>query len=121
MGVFSPLIMNSEMKKVILSLLLFIFVAMATGYAGIYKSQEADDGNYAGGIYDNPSASSGGDDSGSGFFRSSEPNPGGRPGDGGGIGQDDKDDAPLGNGIVVLSACCVLFVIAKEAGRKLKK
>ena len=45
-----------------------------------------------------------------GFFRdSSADNPGGRPDNGGGIGQ----EAPAGDGLLVLIACCVGLVIVK--------
>jgi len=50
------------------------------------------------------------EDYGGGFFRSStETDPGGRPGSGGGIGQ----EAPLGDGWPVVIACCVALILLR--------
>lgn len=100
-----------------------MFAATATSYAGIYRSQPEDNKRYSGGIYSNPSpsANSSEKDSSFGIFRSSPTNPGDRPGSGGGIGQEDKGDAPLGDGIVLLTAGCVLLIIVKVVVMKIKR
>jgi uncharacterized OsmC-like protein len=52
-----------------------------------------------------------------GFFRSSSADShGGRPGNGGGIGQ----EAPLKDGLYALAGCCILLVIVKTVKEKRK-
>jgi len=108
------------MKKVIVTILIFVFAATAVSYAGIYKSQAAENERYSGGIYSNPSVDSEGKDSGYGLFRSSAPGPGNRPGNGGGIGQEGTD-APLGDGIIVLVVCSAILIIVKVIVKKFKR
>ena len=99
-----------------------MFVAAATGYAGIYTSQPADGERYAGGIYSNSSVNAlGSSNQNSGLFRSSAPSPGNRPGNGGGIGQEEVGDAPLGDGLLVLVVCSVLLVVVKIIVRKFRR
>ncbi|MCL1934626.1 MAG: hypothetical protein FWF53_12535 [Candidatus Azobacteroides sp.] len=72
---------------------------------------EGTSGNH-GGFFknDNDYFSSGTLNDHGGFFRdSSADNPGERPGNGGGIGQ----EAPVGDGLLVLTVCCVGLLIVK--------
>ena len=106
------------MKKLIVTILILVFAATTASYAGLYKSRTAGDNSYSGGIYSNPSANAEEKDWGSGIYRSSDPDPGGRPDSGGGIGQEDGDDAPLGDGLIVFVACSALLVITKGFAKK---
>ena len=109
------------MKKLIVTILIFMFAATTASYAGIYKNRAAEDKSYSGGIYGNRSGNAEEKDWGSGIYRSSDPDPGGRPGSGGGIGQEDGDNAPLGDGLSILLACSALLVIAKAIAKKFKR
>jgi len=110
------------MRKLMVILSIFMFVTTATAtasYTGLYKSGAEE--NYAGGIYSNRSGNSEEEDSGFGIFRSSEPDPGGRPGSGGGIGQEDGKDVPSGDGLMVLIACSLLLIVGKLLAKKLRR
>lgn len=101
------------MKKVLITILIFLLTATATSYAGIFNQSETKQSN------SNPS-NSGEEttDNYGGFFRSSSAdNPGGRPDDGGGIGQ----QAPVGNGLYPLVICSLFFGIVKLSSDKRKK
>ena len=82
-------------------------------YSGIPESipQTNNDANFNSSTnYFGESGEASTEDYGGGFFRSStESDPGGRPGSGGGIGQ----EAPLGDGWPVVIACCVALILLR--------
>ena len=80
-----------------------------TTYAQFFKDKESSSATTSSRNFDT--------DNGAGFFRNSNSGPGGRPGDGEGIGQ----EAPLGDGLNALVACCVLFGFVKIYNDKRKK
>ena len=105
------------MKKILITIILFLFTATVTSYVGFFReSSDADNseetsGNH-GGFFksDDRYFSSETSDDHYGFFRdSSADNPGSRPDSGGGIGQ----EAPVGDGLFTLIACCAGLVIVK--------
>jgi len=109
------------MKKILVTILIFLFTATAIGYAGIFKGQSEDNSSDNNSVsYDSSVSNSeeiSNEDYG-GFFRSSSADdPGGRPGNGGGIGQ----EAPLSDGLPVLISCCVLLGLLKTFNEKRKK
>jgi len=108
------------MKKIIVSTLMIMFAATAASYATIYTSQAEGDESY-GGIYSNHSVDAEENDSGFGLYRSSDPDPGGRPGSGGGIGQEDVEDVPSGDGLTVLIACSVLLIVVKLLAKQFRR
>jgi hypothetical protein len=108
------------MKKIIILTAIFIISATSAGYAGIFRDQQENASSRNTSMqHENNAGSSGGtssDDSG-GFFRNSGPgDPGDRPGDGGGIGQ----DAPVSDGLGVLMAYCMIFCCGKIFASKRK-
>ena len=105
-------------RKAFFLLLFFSCTVTATiSYAGFFReSSDVNTGketpDNCGGFFkkDNNCFSSGTSDNRGGFFRdSSADNPGERPGNGGGIGQ----EAPIGDGLLVLTVCCAGLVIVK--------
>jgi len=106
------------MKKlipVLMFTLMFIFSATVTSYAGFFNQSETND-SYSSSSNNTYSRGESSEDYG-GFFRSSSAgNPGNRPGNGDGIGQ----DAPVGDGIPVIIACCIALGLLKffDGGRK---
>jgi len=110
------------MRKIIVAISIFMFAATALGYDGIYNNQAAEEEGYTGGIYSNHSVDAEEEDySGSGIFRSSAPSPGERPDNGEGIGQEDGEDAPIGDGLTVMLTCSVLLVVVKLVAKKFKR
>ena len=112
-------ILNS-MKKIFITLFIFLFTATAISYAGIYStpsSSSESSGSGGGGFYSNQSNNSGGDSGAGALFRSSTNDPGGRPGGGDGIGQ----EAPLGNGLRTLIICAFIYGVVKISSRKGRK
>ena len=109
------------------TIMIFLFTATTVSYAGPsdpeYNERASNNqsGFFSGSDSDNTSSgtnASESPDQTSGFFSSpNADNPGGRPGDGGGIGQ----QAPLRDGLNVLVACCVLFGFVKFFNEKRKK
>jgi len=105
------------MKKIIVLIFLFA-VAATSSYVGFsmgnselkYKEETSVS---SGGFFKSNDNYSSGETFGNegGFFRNStEANgPGGRPGSGDGIGQ----EAPIGDGLFVLTICCTCLIIAK--------
>ena len=97
-----------------------IFWVSATGIieAETYRKLEQDNTTgKAGALYSNNNINLPGkevsEDYG-GFFRNSTAdNPGGRPGTGGGIGQE-GEEAPLKDGLSVLLACCFAMIVVKS-------
>jgi len=109
------------MKKILVTITIVLFTSTAIGYAGIFKEQSDDISSNNTGVFSNSNNSTTeettSEDYG-GFFRSSSADdPGGRPGNGGGIGQ----EAPLGDGLPVIVACCVILVLVKTFKEKRKK
>jgi hypothetical protein len=101
------------MKKILITIM--IFLVTITGYAGIYRSESANDGQYGGGLYENSYNTSVGENSGyGGIYRSSADDPGDRPGSGGGIGQ----NAPLGDGVRSIVVCCLIYGLVKIINKK---
>jgi len=108
------------MKKIIVTILIFVFTAATASCVGLFSNENTNNDRYEGGLF-SESSSSPGRDSGYGLFRSSDPfDPGDRPGGGGGIGQD-KGDAPIGDGIIVLVVCSVLMVTVKVIVKRFKQ
>ena len=105
------------MKRILNIVVIFLFAATATSYAGFFKDQpETNNSSGNSGSHSNSRISHTGETNSenySGFFGSpsgADPlDPGGRPESGDGIGQ----DAPLGDGLSVLFVCCVALVLVK--------
>jgi len=100
------------MKKILISTLICLITASAAICAGISDKQDSSDySEKSGSLYRNNTPVPEPETLGIGIFRSSDAgSPGGRPGNGQGIGQ---EEAPLGDGLYVLLACCATFVIIK--------
>ncbi|MCL1934627.1 MAG: hypothetical protein FWF53_12540 [Candidatus Azobacteroides sp.] len=113
------------MKKLLITILIFLFTTAAISNAGFFRessdpdrSEKASD-NY-GGFFknDNRNFSSETSNDYGGFFRASDADgPGDRPDSGGGIGQ----DAPTGDGLFTLIACCAVWIVVKLFNEKRKK
>ena len=119
-----------KMKKTVVAVFIFLFIATAMIYAGIFRDQANDTNNNSSGIagsnYGNTHDSEReADENYGGFFgdplrgpSGNDPDPGGRPGSGGAIGQ---EEAHLGDGLSVLIACCAVLVIVKTVNKKRKE
>jgi len=109
------------MKKIIVTILIFMFTATAANCAGLFSNERSSDSEYSGGLF-SESSSSPERDSGYGLFRSNDPfSPGDRPGSGGGIGQEDGN-APVGDGIIVLVVCSAILIVVKTiVAKKFKR
>jgi hypothetical protein len=109
------------MKKKIITVVILLLTTTAINYAGIYKQSENESSDYsnAGSLYKNntKSGESVSDDNGGGLFRAPANNPVGRPGNGGGIGQ----EAPIHDGLHILTTCCVILIVFKIMKMKKKK
>jgi len=127
------------MRKVLSLFVTLLFIATGPSYAGLfkdqsgYKSSDNNNSGYGNSGYNNSSSYASSNDYSGGLFRSStDEDPVGRPGSGGAIGNtggifDDDDDpmgrpgsgdaigqqAPLGDGLLVLIVCCVLLGFVK--------
>ena len=111
------------MKKVLITIIVFLFTSIATSYAGIFQRQSEDNSSdRVGSFYDstvNYSEETVNREDSGGFFRSSSAdNPGGRPDNGGGIGQ---ESAPIHDGLPVLITCCIVFGFVKTFKEKTEK
>jgi len=107
------------MKNVLMTIIL-LFITITIGYAGIFKEWPDEFSGNNGANYDSNSSYSEEttNEYYSGFFRSSTAdNPGGRPDSGDGIGQ----EAPIGNGLPVLVACCLITAVVKYSQRNKKR
>jgi len=106
------------MKKIIITIIIFLFIATLTSNAQLFKNREPVNNELATGLTNNSSRGSDVEDNSVGLFRNggSAPEPGDRPGNGGGIGQ----EAPLGDGMTVLIASCIIFGIIKIYNRRKK-
>jgi len=94
------------MKKIIVTILIFMFTGTVANCEGLFAGE---DSGYSGGLFSESSSSGG--DSGYGLFRSSN-DPFDRPGVGGGIGEG-NENAPVGDGIIVLVVCCAFVIVVK--------
>jgi hypothetical protein len=100
------------MKYIIAIVTLLLFFA-ATSHAGLYSRQTKTEETAAqhSSLYGNSGGFSSGNSGG--LYRSSDdsnlPDPGDRPGTGEGIGQ----ATPTGDGLYVLIACCIFFILVK--------
>jgi len=104
------------MKKIIVTILIFMFTATVANCAGLFASE---DNEYSVGLFSDTSAFSEGD-SGYGLFRYSD-DTFDRPGNGGGIGVD-NESAPVGDGIIALVVCSALMTVVKViAAKKVQK
>lgn len=119
------------MRKVFISTLILLFTATVISYAGNKDNDEISTNNSGffnetgtdNSTSETAAASAFIQDNG-GFFRAdpntdpADPTGGGqRPGDGSGIGQ----NSPLHDGLHVLIACCVVFILVKFYNEKRKK
>ena len=116
------------MKKISITILIFIFTATTVNYAAIYRNEKTD-GNESPdteSLYEkssdnfiNSSHSVGDSEENSGGLFRSDPNsgPGGRPIIGDGIGE----DSPLGNGLPTLVVLSILLGILKIYKNKSNK
>ena len=97
--------------------MIFLLTATMTSYAGIYRDNTPDNSGSSGygALFGNSNSSNpGGDSDSGGLFRSSNVDPGDRPGNGDGIGQ----QAPIGNGVRTLAVCCLIYGIVKLSSKK---
>jgi hypothetical protein len=107
------------MKYILAIVTLLLFFA-ATSHAGIYGRQTKTEETAAqhSSLYGNSDGVSSG--SSAGLYRSpgdsNLPDPGDRPGTGEGIGQ----ETPIDDGLYVLIACCIFFVLVKTFRKKLR-
>jgi len=111
--------MKPKMKPLLIAFLLFLFASTTVSYAGFFKNGQADTNT----SHDNSSNNTNyqttlnysegveATDNG-GIFSASNPtdDPGGRPGNGDGIGQ---QKAPIGRGTHTLLVCCLIYGIVK--------
>jgi len=103
------------MKKIIIAITILLFAATLTAYAGIYRETSTTPSSTNSG---SNSDNSDGGNNGALFRNSSADNPGGRPGNGGGIGQ---DESPIGDGLPVLIVCSLIFIAVKFWTKKKNK
>ncbi|MCL1934630.1 MAG: hypothetical protein FWF53_12555 [Candidatus Azobacteroides sp.] len=119
------------MKKILISISIFLFTATMISYAGFFNESwdvncseaafdnyggfsESDNNCYSSGFFNNYDEIS---DDYNGFFRaSSAGDPGGRPGNGDGIGQ----EAPIDDGLLPLTVCCVVLIFVKAFYKRRK-
>ena len=104
------------MKKILITIIIFMFTATVTGYAQFFKDNDSNSGTTGGSSYSESESgySSGNSEEGNdygGFFKARASKPGGRPDitEEGGIGQ----QAPVGDGLPILIVCCVILVIVR--------
>jgi len=101
------------MKKIIVTILIFMLTGTVANCQGLFAGE---DSGYSVGLFSEPSS---GGDSGYGLFRSSN-DPFDRPGIGGGIGED-NENAPVGDGVIVLVVCCALLALVKVFTKKFRR
>ena len=113
----------AQMKKTMITILIFLFASTAVNYAKISTTDPPGDRPTRGiGFFssDPGTIAETTDDSGTGFFRSSDPDEG-RPGgdtggDGGGIGQ----EAPIHDGLQILVGFSIALAVFKAFNEKRK-
>ena len=106
------------MKKILFMVMIFLFTATVTSYAGIYRSESGDNDRQYGALYGNSNGSPEEDSGYGGIFRSSN-KPVNRPGNSEGLGQ--SDSAPLADGLPVFVTCCVILAVVKGINENRKK
>jgi len=118
------------MKQIIIAITLLLCMTTANSYAGLYSRdteiryrQETAE-TRSGGFFRSDNAFSSeseiAENRGGGLFRSSGiEGPGDRPTSGEGIGQ--EHEAPLGDGLLVLSVCSALLMVVKNVVKRFKK
>jgi hypothetical protein len=110
------------MKKTLMTVIILLLAASAISYAGIFKQPENETSGTTSTLLENLNSNNGESSptNSGGFFRSGDPDdPGGRPGDGGGIGQ----DTPLGDELPFLFFCSIAFgplVFFRENRKKIE-
>ena len=108
------------MKKILITILIFLLTAMANSYAAFFENRvENSDYSYIGTTGQEYSDNQGEpEESIGGFFKSPGDNPLiNRPGTGGGIGQG-TDPAPIGKGLHTLLVCSLIYGIVKVSSKK---
>ena len=113
--------MKRELKKIVLSTMILLLAATVISFASgnNYKEKPSDNNGgffQADNDYSSDETPESTIDQTGGFF-SDGGDPGNRPGEGDGIGQ----NAPLQDGLHVLLTCCAAFVLVKFANDKHKK
>jgi hypothetical protein len=94
-------------------LILFLFIA-----AGVIHAQSNNNSkSNSGALYATPASStsttsSNQSDNGGALYKANASGPGERPGDGEGIGQQ-KDDTPIGDGLLILLGACIIYGFVK--------
>ena len=96
------------MKKISAAILIFLFSATISVYAGFFNERPEDKhkkeiSDSHGGFFSGFDSETEADDQYGGFFGA--PSPGGRPSNGDGIGQ----EVPPGDGLSVMIICCLVF------------
>jgi len=108
---------HNQIKIAMIAVIIFWFSVSTVGRAETYRKLEKDEtSGKAGALYNNninlPDKEVSEDYSA--FFRNSiADNPGERPGNGEGIGQE-GEEAPLKDGLPVLLACCFAMIVVKS-------
>ena len=102
------------MKKTLIAITIFLFAATVISYAGIYKEQSNNPSSSS--IYGSNNSTENNDSGNSGglFRNSTADDPGGRPGNGGGIGQ----ESPVGDGLPILILCSLILFVVKYRNNK---
>ena len=93
------------MKKIIFVIIVILLTAATVGYTQTFDNQEVDNG-----VFNGRSNNYETNSDFSGLFKNETDDPGGRPENGSGIGQ---EQAPLKDGLSVLIACSVAFILVK--------
>jgi len=104
---------GARMKKTVITLMIFLLTSIATSNAQSFFSSENTDNTTT----TAPAGSGGtsGEYTG-GLFKSGTDDPGGRPDNGGGIGQ----NSPIGDGWQILVGGCIVLMIVKTVNEKRK-
>ena len=99
------------MKKIVITMMIILFTVTGAGYAQFFKNQDTETGSSSG-QKDSPSNNSDDVSGSQGFFRAGDAtDPGNRPWNGEGIGQ--ESEAPIKDGLGVLVTCSVIFICIK--------
>jgi hypothetical protein len=100
------------MKKIIVTIMVFLLSATVISYAGIFGNQTTSNDEYSsqsGALYDNSTKYSREDSGFGALFSGPSDDPGDRPDNGDGIGQ----EAPISDGVRTLAICCFIYSIIK--------
>jgi len=113
----NPLKQDTLMKKTAIILLLFLFTSVVISYARVTDDDPSDNAasSYTGSISYTDETTT--DSYTDGLFKNSDADlPGGRPDNGGGIGQ----STPISDGLFLLIGCCIVLAVAKTVNEKRK-